>query len=147
MDMRKLFMLLASAILFSILFSATSTNGQQKKLDAVAERKCYDLLNACIAEKDPCRKVEIAKEALENYPQTQYAPYFTAQIKSANCPSNPEYDSNYANAIGDRSHRDNSSPNRSPIDNNSTKLLNAAEKGDAAAVKELLQSSNVNFRD
>src|SRR5205085_11019955 len=98
-SMKKLSALLAATCLTGSMTLAASANafGQQSqpaqgqpaagqqgdKPDPAQERKAYDTLNAVIAEKDPNKKLTMAKEAIGLYPKSQYVPYMKQQIDLA----------------------------------------------------------------
>jgi hypothetical protein len=56
---------------------------QGVKPDIAAEQKAYDTYLACHNEKDNYKKIELAKTALEQYPNSQYAPSFKQEIWAA----------------------------------------------------------------
>ncbi|MEW6734603.1 MAG: hypothetical protein AB1489_24980 [Acidobacteriota bacterium] len=84
--MRKLSALLSAVCFMGLLTLAASpavfAQGDQK-LDPATERKVYDTLNACIAEKDNIKKLAMAQEALKLYPKSQYVPYLKDQVSQA----------------------------------------------------------------
>src|SRR2546429_267634 len=92
--MRKFSALLVTACMMSLLILASSVatfgqgtqpqpSGDKKPQDPAVERKAYDALQACIAEKDNSKKLAMAKEALGLYPNTTYVPYLKDQITQA----------------------------------------------------------------
>ena len=84
--MKKSSALIAAFSLIFLLASVSAVYAQEdkdKKLDPATERKVYDTLQACIAEKDNGKKLTMAKEAIGLYQTSQYAPYFKDQIIQA----------------------------------------------------------------
>jgi hypothetical protein len=95
--MKKLSTLLATACLMgsvalcpnisfgktSISFFPQAAAQQGDKPDAASEKKAYDAYNAAKAEKDSYKQISMAKEALQLYPKSQYAPYFKQIISAA----------------------------------------------------------------
>jgi len=86
--MRKLSALIVTFCLTGLLMLGLSVRaygqeGGDKKPDAATEKKAYDTLQACIAEKDFNKKLDMARTALGLYPNSQYVIYFKGQINEA----------------------------------------------------------------